>query len=298
MKAEIVFLGTGGVIPTTIRNHVSVLLTYKNENILVDCGEGTQRQFKKAKINPCKLTRILITHWHGDHILGLPGLFQTLVLNNYKRTLYVYGPKGTKKFIKELVKIFVPVLKFKLVVKEVRGKFLETKDFEISTLPLQHGAPCNGYLFKEKDKIRINKQKLRKLKIENKSKIGKLAEGKNIRIKGKIIKAKDLTYKQKGKKISFILDTKICNNVNKLAKDSDLAIIESTYSKDESELAYRYKHLTAEQAAKTAKKAKAKQLILTHISQRYDNKESLLLKQAKKIFPKTRIAKDLMKIQI
>jgi len=298
MKILITFLGTGQAVPTAERNHISILLNYKNENILIDCGEGTQRQFRKAQINPCRLTRILLTHWHGDHILGLPGLIQTLILNNYSKTLYIYGPKGTKKFIKEIQKMFALNKKLKIEVKEVRGNFLETPDFELKALSLQHRIPCNGYVFKEKDKLRINKSKLKKISIKDKTKLKKLTEGKNIKINGKIIKSSELTYKQKGKKISFILDTKVCANADKLAKDSELAVIEATYSKKESELAEKYYHLTAEQAAKIAKKAKAKELILTHISQRFENKSNTLLKEAKKIFPNTKISKDLMKAEV
>jgi len=301
MKIPLIFLGTSQAIPTATRNHTAVLFQYKNENILVDCGEGTQRQFRKAKINPCKITKILITHWHGDHVLGLPGLFQTLILSGYKKTLEIYGPKGTKKFTKELVKAFIPVLKFKAKVYEVKGKFLQTKDFEISALPLQHGhAPCNGYAFIEKQKLRIDKNKLKKLKIspKDKAKISKLSQGKSIKIKGKTIKASQLTYKQKPKKIAFIFDTKPCANANKLAKDADLAIIESTYANKEKALASKYGHNTAEQAAQIAKKAKVKQLILTHFSQRYEHREKSLLKQAKKIFPNTKLAQDFMRVEV
>ena len=95
---DLTFLGTSQAIPTKSRNHTAMLLRYEDEMILVDCGEGTQRQFRKAEINPCKLTKLLITHWHGDHILGIPGLLQTLALNNYNKTLDVYGPSGTKRF--------------------------------------------------------------------------------------------------------------------------------------------------------------------------------------------------------
>ncbi len=300
MKIPIIFLGTSQAIPTAERNHISILLSYKNENILIDCGEGTQRQFRKAKISPGKITKILITHWHGDHILGLPGLFQTLTLSNYKKTLEIYGPKGTKRFIKEILDIFVPRQKIKIKVKEIKGKFLKTPYFEITALPLKHGVPCYGYSFQEKDRLRINKAKLRKLKINTKDKVRlkKLSQGKNIKINGKIIKAKYLTYKQKGKKISFILDTKICPNAKKLAKNSDLAIIEATYSKNQEALASKYKHLTAEQAAQIAKQAKAKKLILTHISQRFEHKENILKKQAKKIFPNTKISWDLMRVEV
>lgn len=103
-KIKITFLGTGSMIPTIKRSHTAILLTYKNENILIDCGEGTQRQFKIAKISPSKLTRILLTHWHGDHILGLPGLLQTLGMNDYRKTLNIYGPKKNKTLLSSIKK--------------------------------------------------------------------------------------------------------------------------------------------------------------------------------------------------
>ncbi|MDD5191933.1 MAG: ribonuclease Z [Candidatus Nanoarchaeia archaeon] len=301
MKIPITFLGTSQAIPTEKRNHTAVLLKYKDETILIDCGEGTQRQFRRAHLNPCKITRILITHWHGDHVLGLPGLFQTLVLNNYNKTMKIYGPRGTKKFLKEFVNIFIPVLKFKAEVHEVTGKFLETSDFEITARSLDHGnAPTNGYEFKEKSKLRINKEKLKKLKLtrEETVKLSELIKGKNLKINNKLIKSKDLTYEQKGKRISFILDTKICKNAKKLAKKSDLAIIESTYLDTEKDLARDYGHLTAKQAAQIAKQSKVKQLILTHISQRYENNEPAILHEAKKIFPNTILAEDLMRVEV
>ena len=105
-KIKITFLGTADAIPSVRRNHSAVFLSYDAENILFDCGEGTQRQFRKARLNPGKVTRILITHLHGDHVLGLPGLMQTLSLSNYNKTLYIYGPKGTKQFVREMLNTF------------------------------------------------------------------------------------------------------------------------------------------------------------------------------------------------
>ena len=302
MKSRITFLGTSSAIPTKTRNHMSILLSYKNENILIDCGEGTQRQFRKANINPCNLTRLLITHFHGDHVFGLPGLFQTLGLNNYQKTLYIYGPKGTKEFIKKLYETFIHTKKISMIVEEVNGTFIETPDFKITALHLDHDSPTNGYMFEEKDKLRIDKNKLKKLKLSEKNpELGKLAKGIDIKINNKLIKYKDLTYKQKGKKISFIFDTGLCNNAKNLAKDSDLAIIEATFlesSEGGKEKAKEYKHLTAAQAGRLAKQGKAKELILIHFSQRYEKKENLLLHDAKKFFKNTKLSEDFMTLEI
>ncbi len=301
MKIPLIFLGTGQAIPTARRNHTAILLKYKQENILLDCGEGTQRQFRKAKLNPCKITRILITHWHGDHVLGLPGLFQTLALNNYNKTLHIYGPRGTKKFISLLYKLFVFKEKIKIQVREIKkGKVFETSDFHIESLPMTHNTPCLAYSFIEKDKIRINKKKLNKLNLKGKV-IAEIVKGKDISFQGKKIKASDLIYIEKGKKIAIIFDTSLNNNCYKIAKNSDLLICESTFlesSESGKNLAREYKHLTASQAAQIAKKARVKKLILTHLSQRYGGKEKIILQEAKKVFKNTTVAEDLNRIEI
>jgi len=288
MKIPIIFLGTGQAIPTAKRNHPSIFLQYKNESFLIDCGEGTQRQFRRLSLNPCKLTKLLITHWHGDHMLGIPGLLQTLALNGYKRKLEIYGPKGTEFFIKKIMSMFVFQGKINYEVREVTGKFFENKDFCLEAESMKHTSPCLSYSFVEKDKLRIDKRKLKKLKIKGKI-VGELARGKDIVWQGKKILAKDLTFKQKGKKITIILDT---------AKDSDLLICEATYIKQEEDLAQAYKHLTSSQAAGIAKKSKSRKLILTHISQRYENKERIILEEARKIFKNSFLVEDLEKIEI
>jgi len=299
MKIPICFLGTSQAVPTARRNHTAMLLQYKDENMLVDCGEGTQRQFRKAGLNPCRLTRILITHWHGDHILGLPGLLQTLALNGYNKTLHIYGPRGTRQYAELMFRLFVFVGKIKYEVTEIEvGKVFETNDFYIEAMPMIHGAACLAYSFVEKDKRRINKEKLKKIKLPNMRLIKELQQGRDIELNGKKISAKDITYMQKGKKISFILDTALNENAYRIAKDSDILICEATYTKKEKDLAADYKHLTAEQSAQIAKKANAKRLILTHISQRYENKEKHILIEAKKIFQSTSIAEDLDKIEV
>jgi ribonuclease Z len=298
-KINLTFLGTSQAIPTAKRNHTSILLQYKAENILIDCGEGTQRQFRKAKLNPCKLTRILITHWHGDHILGLAGLLQTLLLNGYSKTLYIYGPKGTKQDLAELIRLLVPYNKIPLVVQEVsEGKFLETKDFYLESISLKHSIPCNAYSFVEKAKSRLDRKKLKKLKLPNSPILGELAQGKDIEFNGKKIKANSLIYKEPQKKITFILDTALTENCHKIAKDSNIIVSEAVYLDAEADLAKLHEHLTASQAGEIARKAKANKLYLSHLSQRYDNNEKLILKEAKKHFKNTIVAEDLMQITI
>ena len=176
MKPEIIFLGTSSAVPTAKRNHTSIYLRYKEENILIDCGEGTQRQLRIAKLNPCKINRILLTHVHGDHVFGLPGLFQTLVLNNYSKTLHIYGPVGTKKLIDNIFRIFVRTKNIKTEVREVKDEFLSEKDFIIKAYPPEHDTPCNGYAFIEKDKIRIDKKKLKQLKVPSHLDLSKLLQ--------------------------------------------------------------------------------------------------------------------------
>jgi len=296
-KITITFLGTSDSIPSKIRNHTSILLSYKNENILIDCGEGTQRQFKLANISPTKITRILITHWHGDHILGLPGLLQTLAMQNYSKILKIYTPPKTRHFMEAIMKMFIFVGNIKYEIEEVNGKFLENQDFYLESFPLKHGPACNSYIFIEKDKLRINKNKLAKLKIPQSPLIKKLAEGKDIFFNGKKISAKNITYRQKGRKISIVLDTGYSDNIIAHTKNSDILICESTYLDEDLDIAKRYHHLTAKQAATIAKKAKVKNLILTHISQRYHTTK-YTEEEAKSIFKNITIAKDLQRIEI
>jgi ribonuclease Z len=296
---QITFLGTGSAIPTVSRNHNGIYLKYKDRNFLVDCGEGTQRQIRKAKLNICKITDILITHFHGDHVLGLPGLLHSMSKGGYEKELMIYCPKGAGKIIKKFLDI-TGVHDIKYKINEVRGRFIDNRYFSVSSLALEHDVVCNGYMFEEKDRLRIDKKKLAKLKIEGKE-VGKLTMGKNINVNGKLVKFKDVTFLEKGRKVSFVFDTKPNSNVGKLVKNSDLAIVEGVFlgSTDQGkEMAKRYKHLTIEDAANAGKKGKVKELIISHISQRYEFKEKFLLKEAKKIFKRVRIAKDLMQVNL
>lgn len=293
---KVIFLGTANAVPTKDRNHTAIYLTYKNESFLVDCGEGTQRQFRYAGISPVKITRIFITHWHGDHILGIPGLLQTLAMSGYNRKLEIYCPKGSRRFLEAIEKLMID-FRVNLEIHEVgRGKIIDEKDFYVEVREMNHGIPTNAYSFVLRDKLRLDRFKLKKFKLPNSPLLGKLQAGEDIIFNEKKIKSKDVTYLEKGKKVTLILDTGYTEEAVKLSKDADVLVIESSFSSKEKDKAAEYKHLTAEQAAMIAKKSKVKRLILTHISQRYENNLSIIEKEAKKIFKKTEIVKDLDKI--
>ncbi len=291
-KIKVTFLGTAGQMPSARRNHSSMLLSYEGENILVDCGEGTQRQFRKAHLNPCKVTRILITHWHGDHVFGLPGFLSTLALSGYNKTLYLYGPRGTKSFMNDLLKIFKFTREYKIEVKEVSGKFLDMKDFYLEAEKMEHGIPTNAYCFVKKGLLRIDKKKLKKFKISAGLHLQNLKNGKDISYKSKKYKVKDLTFKDEDKKICFVLDTKKNARIVGFTKNSDVLVCESSFGEELLEKAKEHLHLTAGQAADIAKKAKVGKLLLTHIGGRYENNPKQLEKEARKIFKKTDVMND------
>ncbi|MAG45225.1 MAG: hypothetical protein CMH63_00425 [Nanoarchaeota archaeon] len=295
---NITFLGTSSMIPTVDRNHSSLLLTYKNEGILVDCGEGTQRQLRIAGVRPGKITKLLITHWHGDHVLGIPGLIQNLAAHNYTKTLEIYGPKGSKKYLKHMMSGIIQKERTNYTIKEIsKGIFYKNKDFSLEATPVEHGTPCLAFSFKENDKRKINLKYLKKYNLKQHPILGKLQQGKSITYKGKKILASKATDLIPGKKITIIMDTAPTKSALILAKNSDLLITESTWSEELSSLVKKRKHLTSTLAAEMAKKAKAKRLILTHFSQRYKELESLK-KQAQKIFKHTDLAKDFMEVKI
>ena len=292
MGMNITFLGTSSAVPTATKNHSGFLVKTEKENILIDCGEGIQRQFKKAEENAQRLTKILITHWHEDHTLGLAGLLKTMGLNSYAQTLQIYGPKFTREKIYLFQEIYARY-KINLEIHEIsEGKVYEDKQIKIDAMPMDHGIPTLAYSITIKEQRRIDKKKLAKLKLPNSPLIGELQQGKDIKHNGKTIKAKDITYVQPGKKLTIILDTAQNQNCVKLAENSDILICESTYSAEEEEKAKEYKHLTSTQAAQIAKSSKSQQLALVHISQMHIHHLPKLLKEAKKVFKNTSIPED------
>ena len=295
---EIIFLGTASMVPTKERNPSAVLISYGSEGILVDCGEGTQRQMKITGIKLTKITKIIITHWHGDHVLGLPGLIQSLGASDYNKTLKIYGPEGTKKYFQALTKTFLFDRKVEMEINEVtKGKFFENEDFLLEALPLKHGLPTIGVRFIEKDKRKINLKKVKKLGLPEGPLLGQLQKGKSVTWKNKKIKPEDVSQLEEGKHVAIIADTLLCNNCYKLAENVDLLICEATYSSKLEEKGEKYNHLTAKQAAQIANNANTKKLVLTHFSARYTNTQEIE-EDARTYFDNIMCAKDFMKINL
>jgi len=300
-KIKLTFLGTGSAIPTARRNHLAMLLQFKAENILIDCGEGTQRQFRKAKMNPCKITKILISHWHGDHVLGLPGLLQTLNLNGYNGELVIYGPKGSKQKFQEMIAPYLPNrgMNYDIVVKEVGpGVVFENDEFVIEAADVDHDCPALAYSFVVKEKVRLDKDMLKKLKLPNSPLIGELTKGKTVEIDGKKIDGKKLMYTEPARKVSFVLDTRMNGGLAKFAKGADVLVSEATHSVEAQDVASDHGHLSSVDAANIAKKAKTKKLILIHLSQRYDEIPKVILSEAKKVFRDVSVVEDLDKLEL
>lgn len=298
IKIKVDFLGTGCMVPTNERNHSGYLIRYKTHGILMDCGEGMQRQFKLAKIKPTKVTKILISHWHGDHVLGIPGFLENLSWSGYDRVLEIYGPKGTEKKIRQLKEIFKSHISVKFIVKDIEeGLVYEDEDFKIEAYELNHTIETLGYRFIEKDKFKVNMAKAKKCGLKEGPELGKLLRNKKININGKEIKAEDITTKEKGRIIAYMADTKLCDNSYKLAKDADLFIAESTYLEDDQDKAKEYNHMTCVQTSQIAKDSNVDKLVLTHFSQRYKESKEFL-QQAKKVFKNTVCGKDFMSIEL
>ncbi len=302
MSIRVIFLGTGGSIPTPKRSLPAILIQRKGEQIMFDCGEGVQRQMIKAKGSFHKKMRIFITHMHGDHVLGLPGLLQTMALLDREKKLEIYGPVGIRRFlecVKETVQFF---LTYPTEIYEVEkaGVVCDEAEYTVQAVHADHVSPSWSYAFVEKPRPgRFNLKKARALGIPEGPLWSKLQQGQKIRLdNGEVVKPEQIVGSlRKGRKMIYTGDTKPSQSLVNFAINADLLIHDATLDDALAERAEEDGHSTPCQAADTAKKAKAKQLVLMHISARYDDTD-LLLEQAKKIFGNTIVAHDFMKIEI
>lgn len=289
------------MVPTKERNVSGVFLSYGAEGILFDCGEGTQRQMNIAGINRNRVTRILITHWHADHVAGLPGLLHTIDNKEAEKRIDILGPKRTMERMQYLQKTFVHDSHLNLRIQELDApqpvRCLETEDYYLECANLHHTTACIGFSFVEKDKRKINVQYLKEQGVKEGPHLQKLQKGESILYKNKIIDVDKATTIVKGRKVTFIVDTKFCENAIRLARNADVLICEASYADKLQEKAELYKHLTAGQAAQIASQAGARQLIVTHFSQRYKNTLDIQA-DARTVFDNVICAEDFMKVKV
>jgi len=302
MSLHVVFLGTAGSIPTPERSLPAIAIRRKDELLLFDCGEGVQRQMIKAGVGFHRKTKVFVTHMHGDHVLGLPGLFQTMSLLERERKLEVYGPEGIRAFVEAIKQSVQFSLTFPIEVFEVKeaGMVCEEREYEVLLAWADHVIPSLAYALIEKPRPgEFHPEKAKSLGVPEGPLWSKLQHGSQVKLpNGRVVKSEEVTGPLRmGRKIVYTGDTKPTKNLAKFVENADLLIHDATFDDELLERAQEDGHSTPSQAAETAKKAKAKWLILTHISARYKD-TSLLLEQAKKIFSKVNVAEDFMKIDL
>jgi len=310
---NITFLGTSSGVPTLTRNvsSLALKLSQKAEVWLFDCGEGTQHQLIKSTIKSSQIRKIFITHMHGDHIYGLPGLLATLGLSGNSKGIDIYGPSNLKNFISSALKNSYCKISFPIKFFEVENSaqsninLFEDELMEVKCTSLKHRLPAYGYRVNEKDKPGLfNLEKAKKLNIPAGPIYGKLHSGQRVELEdGRILNGSDFCGKpRKGESFVYCTDTIFSERAVELSKNVDLLVHESTFSDKDEEMAFEKLHSTTTMAAKTALLSNAKKLVLTHLSPRYTPKSSVkprdLLNEAKQIFPNTFLAKDFLTTKI
>ena len=296
---EIIFLGTSSAVHSYNRNHPAIILKAFGETMLFDCGEGTQRQLIFAKVSPMKISKIFLSHYHGDHILGLPGLLQSMNFRGRETKLTRYGPKGLNTLKNAIFNLGYCKIDFPIEFIEIGTETIEScEEYIIKSQDVNHQVPCLAYTVKELKKPRFLREKAIELGVPVGPAFGKLHNGEEVEVNGKIIKPEQvLGPARKGNKVTYSGDTTPCEEMIEFAKDSTLLIHESTYVNEDADKAKDNFHSTSSDAARIAKKSNSKQLVLTHFSTRYTSLDDLL-KEAKEIFENTKLAKDFMKIEI
>lgn len=305
MILEITFLGTGAGMPAKNRNVSSIALKHlENGSIwLFDCGEATQHQILHTSIKPRKISKIFITHLHGDHIFGLPGLLGSRSFLGGTEPLTIYGPKGIRDFIEVSLSVSQTHLNYNIEIVEFEGHCVfDLGHIIVESRLLEHAIPSYGYRIVEKDKPgMLLVDKLKDIGVPPGPQYQLLKNGETIELEdGRRINGKEfLGPDKKGRVVAILGDSRPCENAVELAKEADLLIHEATLDKSLEKTAHEFFHSTTHQAAQIAKKAQVKKLIITHISSRYERQEWVRLEQeAKEIFSNTIIAEDFKKVTI
>ncbi|AVK63189.1 ribonuclease Z [Lactobacillus sp. CBA3606] len=304
---QLEFLGTGAGSPGKFRNVTSTalrLLDERNEVWLFDVGEGTQHQILRTTLKPRKITKIFITHLHGDHIFGLPGFLSSRSFQGGDEALTVYGPKGIRDFVMTALRVSGTRLSYPLHFEELGddGVIFEDATFKVSFQHLEHRIETVGYRVEEAAHPgELQAEKLKAMQIPSGPVYGQLKAGLTVTLPdGRTINGQDfIAAPQPGRIVTILGDTRKTANAISLAENANVLVHESTFGKDEGKLARNYYHSTSTQAAQVAKQAGVTQLLLTHISARYTGKLSKeLQKQAQQVFKNTKVVRDFDLIEV
>jgi ribonuclease Z len=295
---ELVVLGTASQVPTRERNHNGYLLRWDGLGVLFDPGEGTQRQMTLAGVSASQVDAICITHAHGDHCLGLPGVLQRLSLDGVTGPLPLVHPAAAGEYVDRLraASVYDDRLSVDLRPVAAPGPVLELPGLTVHALPLQHSVPTFGYRLVEPDGRRMLRNLLQDRGIDG-AEVGRLQREGTLRTPEGVVGLADVSEPRPGQRFAFVMDTAPCAEAVDLARDADLLVCEATFGDAEADVAAAYGHLTARDAATIAREAGARRLVLTHFSQRYRDAAPLLA-QAREVFPDTVVAHDLDRIAV
>lgn len=294
---RIVLLGTGGAFPTKDRNVSSAALQLEGETFLFDCGEGTQRQLLHTSISFMKITRIYISHLHGDHFFGLPGLVQTMGLNKRTEPLTILGPEGSKEQLSKLLEIGYGNIPFEVTIRDLENwEEEQLEKYKVTACMVDHSVPTMAFRVDENPlRGKFNRKKAEELGIKPGPDFTTLTNGKTVTVGDRTILPDEVMGPpRKGRSFVYSGDTSPCDGIRKLAKDANVMIYESTFQEGMEEKALEYKHSTNLQAAKLAKELNIENIILDHISPRYSDEDvEEMTRQCSEHHPNVIIGSDL-----
>lgn len=292
---DITILGCSSQQPTRFRNQGAYLVRWNDEGLLFDPGEGTQRQFIFANVSPTCVSRIFISHFHGDHCLGLPSMLMRLNLDKISHTVHCYYPASGQKYFNRLRRstIYHEMIKIEEHPVYEAGIVVDDEHFKIEASFLDHGIDNIGWRITEPDTRKFDESKLREFGIRGKS-VRELKEKGELILDGARVTLDDVSWIRKGDSLAVVIDTRKCPQAIELARGAKTLICESTYLNEHRKLARDHYHMTAREAAEIAKEAGVQHLILTHFSARYLDSEAFA-KEASEVFPNVSAADDFKK---